>query len=345
MFKKFLLLWTLFLPAFSCAASLSAETPVGIKQVEYRDSTRQGRPMVMNIYYPCIVPKKDKDIFVVPFTTGFTLYRNAEVLFHGKPYPLILLSHGRSGDRFNLAWLAAYLAGHGYIVASMDHYFANSYFLSYEYVAGKIWERPLDVSANITYLLHDKYWKKYIDPSYIGVAGHSQGGMTALWVAGAKVNADRFMKYQQGRKNNPLIPAYLRGKMPVDAKPALKVHDSRVKAVFSMAPGVIKGFGFDEAGLANVTVPTYLIIGAGDTTVPLQDNAGFAAKHIRNATLFVIPGSVAHEIFLNECDEEGKAEFPEACIDHPTVDRKEIHALIASKALNFFNTYLKPNHS
>ena len=35
-----------------------------------------------------------------------------------------------------------------------------------------------------------------------------------------------------------------------------------------------------------------------------------AAKFL-NYQLRIIPGPVGHEIFLNECNEEGKAEFPE----------------------------------
>ena len=31
----------------------------------------------------------------------------------------------------------------------------------------------------------------------IGIAGHSQGGFTALWVGGAKVNPDRYAAFQR----------------------------------------------------------------------------------------------------------------------------------------------------
>ena len=278
---------------------------------------------------------------MIPFATGFKVYKNAEVAFEGKKYPLILLSYGRSGNRFNLAWFATYLASHGYIVASMDHYFANSYLLSFEYVASKIWERPIDVSTHITHLLNHEHWKEYIDGSKIGVAGHSQGGMTALWVGGAKINAEKFLNYQRGRRNDPVVPAYFKKRLPVDASPALNVHDKRVKAAFAMAPGVMKGFGFDEAGLKQLRIPVYLIVGAGDTTVPIKENAGFVAKYAPEATLKVIPGPVGHEIFLNECDEEGKAEFPEACRDDPSVDRANVHKLIAEEALKFFDSHLK----
>src|SRR6185437_13172613 len=101
--------------------------------------------------------------------------------------------------------------------------------------------------------------------------------------------------------------------LPLDPAPALDVADRRVKAAFAMAPGMIKAFGMDEAGLKQLAVPAYITVGASDTQTPPADNAEFAAAHAPNAKLVIIPGAVDHEIFVNECDAEGKDEFPEAC--------------------------------
>jgi predicted dienelactone hydrolase len=114
------------------------------------------------------------------------------------------------------------------------------------------------------------------------------------------------------------------------------VHDSRIKAAFAMAPGIIKAFGMDEAGLAELKVPVYITAGARDTQTPPAENAEFAAKYIPNAELAVIPGDVDHEIFVNECDDEGRDEFPEACIDAPGVDRHAIQQSVGEAALDFF---------
>jgi hypothetical protein len=54
----------------------------------------------------------------------------------------------------------------------------------------------------------------------------------------------------------------------------------------------------------------------------------------------VIPGRVDHDIFVNECNEEGKNEFPQACIDAPGVDRHSIHARIGEAAVKFFDKAL-----
>jgi predicted dienelactone hydrolase len=89
-----------------------------------------------------------------------------------------------------------------------------------------------------------KVWGPHIDATRI----------TALWISGAKVNADKYLAFQRQWRNNQMVPEYLRKELPLDAGPALNVHDSRAKAVFAMAPGDIQGFGMDEAGLRELNI-------------------------------------------------------------------------------------------
>jgi len=137
-----------------------------------------------------------------------------------------------------------------------------------------------------------------------------------------------------------VVPAHLRAELPLDAAPARDVRDSRVKAAFAMAPGDISGFGMDEAGLRQLTIPTYIIVGARDTQAPSKENSEFAAKYIQHAQLDVLPGLVDHEIFVNECDALGRDTWPEACIDAPGIDRNKLHEYIGSAALKFFDLNL-----
>ena len=51
-------------------------------------------------------------------------------------------------------------------------------------------------------------------------------------------------------------------------------------------------------------------------------------------------GAVDHEIFVNECNEDGSNEFPEACIDAPGVDRAALRAAIGEAAVAFFRESL-----
>ena len=309
--------------------------PVGVRQVEWIEP-KDSRPMWMALFYPAVVDENTGKTFTVGLASNLHLFSAPEIAFEGKRHPLIMLSHGRGSSAWDYAWFAQTLASHGYIVAALNHYRANTYDRDIAYLANKIWQRPIDVSLDITFLLNDPFWKNLIDPEKIGMAGHSQGGFTSLWIGGARVNPEKFLAFQRLFINNQQIPDYIRSKLPLDASPALAVQDRRVGAVFAMAPGLIQVFGMDEDGLRQLDVPAYLVAGADDKPVPPEENAEFAAKYIPNARLWIIPGQVGHEIFTNECTEEGRNELPDGCVDAPGVDRSKLHDEIGAVALRFF---------
>jgi len=150
----------------------------------------------------------------------------------------------------------------------------------------------------------------------------------------------KYLAFQRGWRNNPMVLDYLRSELPLDAKEALNVDDKRIKAAFAMAPGIVQAFGMDEGGLRQLKVPAYITVGAADTQAPPAENAEFAARYAERAELHVIPGRVDHDIFVNECNEAGRNEFPQACIDAPGVDRASIHAQVGETAVRFFDASL-----
>jgi predicted dienelactone hydrolase len=328
-------------PASAFAQSIlpSVPYPVGMTQVEFVDSADGGRPLDFMLIYPA-TPDRGAIPFKMFLATNLHLFKDAPIVADRLKHPLVMFSHGAGGNGSVYAWFGEYLASHGYLVALLYHYRANTYDSSALYVRNRLWQRPRDISLDITYLLQDKVWGPHIDRNQIGVAGHSQGGFAALWIGGAKINPDLFLKYQRGWKDNQVVPAYLREQMRLDAEPARDVRDDRVKAAFAMAPGDIQGFGMDEAGLRQMTIPAYIIVGAGDTTTPPKENAEFAAKYIPHAQLDVLPDQVNHDIFDNECDQIGRDNYPESCIDAPGVDRAKLHDYIGNAALKFFDTNL-----
>ncbi|WP_395714216.1 hypothetical protein [Reyranella sp.] len=89
-----------------------------------------------------------------------------------------------------------------------------------------------------------------------------------------------YRAFQEGWRNNRMVPEHLRRDLPVDPAPALQVRDLRVKAAFAMAPGIIKAFGMNETGLRRMAIPAYITVGAADTQTPPGPNAAFAARHI-----------------------------------------------------------------
>ena len=322
------------------ASADTGAVPVGIKLVEETDRAT-GRRYALAVFYPAVLnARANNPTFKMPFFINVHLYADAP-LATGRKLPLVMFSHGRGSNPLYYAWFAQDLAAHGYVVAGIYHYHANTYDSTIAYLANKLWQRPVDIATSITLLLKDPTWGPRIDAHRIGVAGHSQGGFTSLWLGGATVNRDKYLAFQRGWKRNASIPASLRAQLPLDPTPALHVRDPRVKAVFSMAPGVLQAFGMDAAGLRNLTTPAYITVGAGDTVTPPKDNAVFAARYARHAELHVIPGRAGHNVYVNECDRDGKDELPEACLDGPGVDRAAIHREVGRAALDFFSAHLK----
>lgn len=313
-------------------------------QVEFTDPAEGGRPLNLMLIYPA-APAPAAVRYKIFLAANLHLYKDAPIVSDGLEHPLVVFSHGAGGNGSLYAWFGQYLASHGYLVAMAYHYRANTYDTSAVYVRNRIWQRPRDLSLDISHLLRDKVWGPHIDPREIGVAGHSQGGFTCLWIGGAEINPALFVAYQRGWKNNETVPAYLRDQMSVDAEPTRALRDRRVRAAFAMAPGDIQGFGMDAAGLRHMAIPVYLIVGAADTTTPSAQNAGFAAKYIARARLDVLPGQVNHEIFVNECDRIGRDNYPETCIDAPGVIRAKLHAYIGNAALKFFDRNLHVRRS
>ncbi len=322
----------------AAAARADGPYPVGMRQMEYI-APADGRHLAFALFYPA-APAADARPRGLTFFARLSLFVDAPVVADRVKRPLVMFSHGASSNPIFYAWFGQYLAARGYMVAMLYHYRANTYDLSVMYLRSKLWQRPRDISLDITGLLKDPVWGPHIDAGKIGVAGHSQGGFTSLWIGGATVDPALFAAYQAAWKKRIEVPAYLRAEMPVDAAPARDVHDARVKAVFSMAPGDLPGFGMDAAGLRKLALPTYIIVGARDTQAPPKENAEFAAANVPHAKLDVLPGLVDHEIFVNECDQLGRDSWPEACIDDPSVDRAAWHAHIGEAALKFFDANL-----
>ncbi len=137
-----------------------AISPVGVRQVEYTDTHYGDRTMAMAVFFPAVVGEGAAP-FAMPFFIKLSLYKDAEMAFDGTKHPLVMFSHGRGSNGFYYAWFAQLLASHGYIVAAPYHYRANTYDATIAYLANRLWQRPVDVSLDISFLLNDPFWGKY----------------------------------------------------------------------------------------------------------------------------------------------------------------------------------------
>jgi len=268
-------------------------------------------------------------------------------------FPLIIFSHGFSGNQWNHTWFAEFFAQHGYIVAAIRHY-GNSMPLMIPEICVRPWNRPEDMSFVLDHILQDPYLKQYIDGDKIGAAGFSQGGSACIWVAGAQAHlTPDNVKQQIAMHNEPFMREKFFKNVPAEHMDSLidnftkkdfeqanrSYYDARFKVVFSIAPGIDdQNVMFIEQGLNQAKTPTYIIVGEADEGTVEQ--IPFIAQHIRNCKCVILPGKVTHWTLLNEGTQEGRWSKPYITIDHPSIDRAAIHEYVAKEALQFFNHFL-----
>jgi len=104
------------------------------------------------------------------------------------PFPLVVLSHGYSGNRASLSALNEHLATHGFIVAAPSHV-GNTTGEPLVEPAPFLWTRQKDAVNVIDKILAkntnvDDAFAGRIDAESIGIAGHSYGAGTAVLASG-----------------------------------------------------------------------------------------------------------------------------------------------------------------
>jgi predicted dienelactone hydrolase len=188
------------------------------------------------------------------------------------PFPMVVFSHGNNGVRFQSYFLTEHLASHGMIVVAPDHSGNTAFDLIFPSPPFQASDRPLDVSLVITRMLQrsidvaDPFYGR-VDPSRIGVAGHSFGGFTTLAMA-------------TGLQEIP--------------------PDPRVSAIMPISPA---SSSFSDEDLAEITLPMLVLGGTSDVTTPIDPQSvrpfAFASSRPRYR---VDVEKAGHGSFTNICD-------------------------------------------
>ncbi|OCC02574.1 hypothetical protein BA190_23025 [Labrys sp. WJW] len=258
-------------------------------------------------------------------------------------HPLVLLSHGFGGSWRNLNWLAAELAGRGYIVAAPDHPGTTTADKRPEQ-AVRLWERPHDLSRVLDAVSTDPGLAGPIEAGRIAAIGHSLGGWTVMALAGGRYDASRL---PAACSPAPLCEALaalgLRDGGTNPAKLGADLRDSRIGAVVSLDLG--PALGFTPQSLAAVRIPV-LVLAAG-TPVPgiaaLQQDSDYLAKALPPASTRYLPiPDATHFSFMQLCLPEAPAAIEKiapgesfVCRDGGTRDRATLHRQIADEILAF----------
>jgi predicted dienelactone hydrolase len=314
----------------------------------------RGHTLEVTVWYPAEASAREQPVII----RGLDIFelgkaaKDAPLAAKTARFPLVVISHGTGGSALSMAWLGEALAAHGYIAAAVNHP-GNNAAEPYTALGFSIWwERARDLSETISATLADAKFGGQIDPERIGSAGFSLGGYTMIELAGGITDLQGFARFcdspNAGRNcaSPPEFPSLVE-----DFRKMLREHpellqrsgnsfrDTRVQAVFAMAPGL--GPAFTASSLERISIPVQIVAGESDQNVPIDLNAKYFAAKIPGAKLHIFPGEVAHYVFLDSCSEIGRKSVP-MCIDAQGVDRDAIHADTVRRALQFFRVTLAP---
>ncbi|UZE21368.1 alpha/beta fold hydrolase [Pseudomonas sp. B21-056] len=283
------------------AIAVADESPVGFYASTLPD-TDNDRALEMIVWYPSATTAIAQMIADDVVFVGNAAVRNAPPI--AGEHPLVVLSHGYRGNWGNQTWLASALAHRGYIVAAVNHPGTTTHDRSPQ-AAAQLWQRPADLRRVIDAVTTQPEKFGLVAKRRVAVVGHSLGGWTALEIAGARFDPDRFA--QDCKVHPQLSSCTVYGQInPVrspESKAALAAdwRDERITAVVTLDLGLSRGL--TDASLAALPVPT-LVIAAGvpSDDLPAQlESANLAKRLPAVSSRYIEISDASHFSFLSMC--------------------------------------------
>ncbi|HJO23071.1 MAG: hypothetical protein GY772_03685 [bacterium] len=196
--------------------------PVGVRTVELRDETREGRTLPIEVWYPADEAHRGQDFEPAHMDRFEVVPGFPEVAQHAVrdarpaegPFPLVAFSHGATSHRRSASHLLTHLASHGYVAASADHVGNTLPDFFHDLTTGaasgegrlvNMFESAADRPRDVVQLLDavlggaDPALAGLADAERVGTCGVSFGGWTSLHVNSID---------PRPRASFPIVPAW-----------------------------------------------------------------------------------------------------------------------------------------
>lgn len=197
----------------------------------------------------------------------------------GARRPAVVISHGLGSDRSTYAYLAQFLAAHGFAVINVEHPGSSASQLE-ALISGRTNQvvpdeefinRPLLISQVLDDLADQAPLDKNLDSidfNNVGVIGQSFGGYTAFAVAGAPLNLTSLRNTcpPEFSIDISLLLQCQAANIASSNQANPTFKDPRIKAVVAINPITSAVFGPESLG--QVDVPVLMIAGGADTVAP-----------------------------------------------------------------------------
>ena len=340
------LVWFGLLLGVALTTDAAPSSNVAYRRIDVRDATT-GELFPTALWYP--TREASAPVFLTGFLSGCRLPAmlcrlvafEMRVANNARPvdgkFGFIVISHGAGGLSLNHRDLAMALASHGYIVAAPMHPRGKDNDVS----GVGVWVgRPKQVSRVIDALLEDAELGSHIQRDRIGVVGHSNGGYTALAVAGAKPSPAASVAHCQQHPDDSRFcstggAATREATRKVGDVP--DVRDPRVRAIVLMAPNAAP---FTDDALARVTVPVRVYGAERDDLTLVRYHAARLAKVLPPQTEYILVPRAGHFSFVARFPGVLKLVAGEAARDPEGFDREAMHAVMNSEIIGFFDRKL-----
>lgn len=238
-------------------------------------------------------------------------------------FPVLIFSHGAGGSKDGYAYLGHYWASHGYVVLHPTHlgsdrsvlkgkrpFYNKRALRKMTHDKANLVNRPKDVSFLLDSLpeLEERVpaLKGLMDPTRVGVGGHSFGAYTSMAVAGAKVygTSGGFEQFE----------------------------DTRVIAFLALSPQGPGGYAFRDDSWGMIHRPVLMVTGTRDKGFENEDNYQWRLKAFEGLR----PG---HK-YLAVINAANHMDFADAQLDGKIRDPR-VHDWIQQASLLFWDAYVK----
>ena len=297
----------------------------GIRAIDV-PATAEGPALEGAVWYPCSQPSGEVNLrkFILPGVKDCPLP-------DGK-LPLVVVSHGRTGNFVGHHDTAEVLADAGFIVAAINHPGDTVTDLSRTDDLSIYIQRPDDIKRLVDFMVGNSALASSIDRERIGLFGFSRGGYTGLVVIGANPDWAQTIIFCQ--QFTTRICDQIRAK-EFPAQPL--THDPRIKAAVIADPLSVM-FTADSFAAIGIPVQLWASEFGGDGVLPHSVDIvdrGLSSKH----EYHVVPNAM-HFSFLAPCSPALAKAVPQICADATGFDRVAFHGQFNADVLAFFQTQL-----
>jgi predicted dienelactone hydrolase len=309
---------------------------------------RYDRPLTLEVWYPAIIAENRNEltVYVDEYYASDAIYTKGRALRNAEPvkekFPLIVVSHGYPGTRFMMSYLTENLASKGYIVVAIDH--TESTVRDQKGFASTLLNRPLDILYTINRISDlsksiNSFLYNIVDIDNVGLVGYSMGGYGVLNAAGAGFS-------QAGVNLSWGVPGGHLSIRQAGNLEYIKSLDSRIKAVFAMAPWGGNTF-WDEESMKGLTVPTFILAGENDDVSGYENGIKLFFDRAINAERYMLVFENArHNIALNAYDLDPLVSINMTADDYlrydePSWDNRRLNNIVQHFTTAFFGIYLK----